>query len=292
MTPIDDFLKIQLVRLEILRRPTDVYIISYPKSGRTWLRVLIGKAICLTYRLPDEMMLDTHKLTTTAGLLRTHFVHDYSEILSGLHYRRLPAHKGEYASKKVIFIVRDIKDTLVSSYFQATKRTYKFKGTISEFVRSETYGVKKIVAFYNVWYNNQTVPKDFLLLRYEDMHHNPAEALVKALRFMGLEPIEDRIVQEAVAFASFNNMKKMEAGGYFNDPKMRPGDAKDEESYKVRKGVVGGYTTYLSEEDIQYIDQAIEEMGCPFMQTQPSGHSAQAKRQITRLYKRLPTDTE
>ena len=271
MNLISDLLKIQLVRWDILRRPTDVYIISYPKSGRTWLRVLIGKAICLQYGLPDEMMLDTHLLTTAAGLLRTHFVHDYSEILSGLHYRRMPATKREYASKQVIFIVRDIKDTLVSSYFQATKRTNKFKGSIAEFVRSETFGVKKIITFYNIWHANQNVPRDFLLLHYEDMHHSPAEALVNTLCFIGVKQIEDPIVQEAVAFASFNNMKKMEAGGYFNDPKMRPGDAGDEESYKVRKGVVGGYTDYLSADDIRYIDQVIEEMGCPFAQKQPAG---------------------
>jgi len=270
MTLLSDLIKIQLVRLEILRRPTDVYIISYPKSGRTWLRVLLGKAICLQYGLPDELMLDTHRLTSAAGLLRTHFVHDYSEILSGLHYRRLPERKREYASKKVVFVVRDIKDTLVSSYFQATKRTYKFKGPISEFVRSETFGVKKIVTFYNVWHNNSHVPKDFLLLRYEDMHQNPSDALIRTLRFIGLEQIEDRIIKEAVAFASFNNMKKMEAGGYFKDAKMRPGDAGDEESYKVRKGVVGGYTTYLNEADIQYIDQTVAKMGCPFVQMQPS----------------------
>lgn len=270
MTLISDLLKIQLVRLEILRRPTDVYVISYPKSGRTWLRVLIGKAVCLKYGLPDEMMLDTHRLTTTAGLLRTHFVHDYSEILSGLDYRRMPATKHEYAKKKVIFIVRDIKDTLVSSYFQATKRTSKFRGSISEFVRSELFGVKKIVTFYNVWYNNRHVPKDFLLLRYEDMHPDPAEALIQTLCFIGLEPAGDRIVREAVAFASFNNMKKMEVGGYFKDPKMRPGDANDEESYKVRKGVVGGYAAYLNEMDIQYIDRTIEELGCPFVQNQPA----------------------
>ena len=265
MTLLSDLVKIQLVRLEILRRPSDVYVISYPKSGRTWLRVLIGKAICLKYGLPDEMMLDTHRLTTAAGLLRTHFVHDYSEILSGLHYRRMPAHKREYAGKKVIFIVRDIKDTLVSSYFQATKRTYQFNGSLSDFVRSEAFGVRKIVTFYNIWHHNRDVPKDFLLLRYEDMHQNPAGALIQTLRFISMQPVEDPIVQAAVAFARFDNMKKMEAGGYFNDPKMRPGDAGDEESYKVRKGVVGGYTAYLSQDDIRYIDQVILEMGCPFM---------------------------
>jgi len=270
MSRLSDFIKIQLVRLEIVRRPTDVYVISYPKSGRTWLRVLIGKAICLQYGLPDDLMLDTHRLTTTAGLLRTHFVHDYAEILMGIHYRRLPASKREYARKKVVFIVRDIKDTLVSSYFQATRRTNAFRGSISDFVRDETFGVRKIVTFYNIWHRNRNVPRDFLLLRYEDIHRDATGALTRALAFIGAEPVEEAIARQAVAFAGFSNMKKMETGGTFSDPRMRPADARDAESYKVRRGVVGGYREYLSEDDICYIDRVIAQTGCPFIQMSAS----------------------
>ena len=268
MTQIYNSLKIKLLRLKVMKRHTDVYIISYPKSGRTWLRVLLGKALCLKFGMPDEMMLDTYKLTAAVGLLRTHFVHDFSEILSGLPYHALPTHKREYAGKKVIFIVRDVKDVLVSSYFQATKRTHKFKGTLSDFIRSEKYGVKKVVTFYNIWQHNWHVPEEFLLLRYEEMHQNPADALARTLRVIGVEEIGSEILKQAVDFARFENMKKMEAEGYFKDPKMQPANAQDEESFKVRKGIVGGYAAYLSEADIQYIDQTVEEIGCPFMQTQ------------------------
>jgi len=268
MTQIYNSLKIKLLRLKVMKRHTDVTIVSYPKSGRTWLRVLLGKALCLKFGMPDEMMLDTYQLTAAVGLLRTHFAHDFSEILSGLPYHALPAHKREYTGKKVIFIVRDVKDVLVSSYFQATKRTHKFKGTLSDFIRSEKYGVKKVVTFYTIWHKNREVPREFLLLSYEDMHKNPEDVLAKTLRVIGVEEIDGETLKEAIAFASFNNMKKMEAGGYFKDPKMRPANAHDEESFKVRKGVVGGYAAYLSETDIQYVDRTVEEMGCPFVQTQ------------------------
>ncbi|HLF26794.1 MAG TPA: sulfotransferase domain-containing protein [Anaerolineae bacterium] len=260
-------LKIKLLRPKVMRRRTQVYVISYPKSGRTWLKVLIGKAVCLKFGLPDSMLLETFELTEAAGLLPTHFTHDYSEILSGLPYYALPAVKSEYADKKVIFVVRDVKDVLVSSYFQATKRTYKYTGSLSDFIRNEKYGVKKVVTFYNIWYRNRHVPEEFLLLRYEEMHRQPEDILAQTLRLMGLAEVERSILKEAIAFAGFENMKKMEANGYFKDPKMRPGNLNDEESFKVRKGVVGGYRAYLSESDIEYIDQTMEELGCPFVQT-------------------------
>ncbi len=270
--PIERFyygLKARLLRLAVMPRDADVYIISYPKSGRTWLRVLLGKALCLKFGLPDEMMLDTYRLTAAAGILRAHFIHDFSEILTGFPYHRLPTAKTEFARKKVVLIVRDIKDVLVSSYFQATRRTNKYQGSISDFIRSEKFGVRKVAAFYNTWHSNRHVPEEFLLLRYEEMHQNPADALARTLRVIGVEEIESDILKQAVDFARFENMKKMEAEGYFKDPKMQPANARDEESFKVRKGIVGGYAAYLSEADIQYIDRVVEEMGCPFIEMQP-----------------------
>ena len=37
----------------LAHRKSDVYLISYPKCGRTWLRVMIGKAVMLHFNLPD-----------------------------------------------------------------------------------------------------------------------------------------------------------------------------------------------------------------------------------------------
>ncbi len=270
ITRLFDHLKIRLLRLTIMRRDADVYIISYPKSGRTWLRVLLGKALCLKYGLPDGLMLDTYRLTAAAGILRTHFVHDLSEILAAISYHHLPTDKTEYAAKKVIFVVREIGDVLVSSYFQATRRTNKFRGPLSDFIRSDKFGIKKVVTFYNIWHRNRHVPRDFLLLSYEEIHANAEAALAEALCFMGVDEIDPHMLKEAVAFASFDNMKKMEADGYFQDARMRPADVSDEESFKVRKGIAGGYKAYLSEVDIQYIDRTVEEIGCPFVQVRTS----------------------
>ncbi|MCI0528819.1 MAG: sulfotransferase domain-containing protein [Nitrospira sp.] len=243
---------------------TDAYIVSFPKCGRTWLRVLIGKLLCEKFNLPDNIMLDTYRVTTAAGVLRTQVTHDSSAINVGYKYDQLPRDKRDYAGKKVIFLVRNIKDVLVSCYFQATKRIGGHPTSISDFIRSDNYGAKKIVTFYNIWYENRMVPEDFLLLRYEAMHTEPDEALIKTMKFLGLDEVERSLVETAIEFASFQNMKKMEEVGFFKQGIMRPKNIDDQESYKVRKGEIGGYSAYLSEEDISYIDQVIKELGCPF----------------------------
>jgi hypothetical protein len=245
-------------------RHVQVHIISYPKCGRTWLRLLIGKALCDTFRLSEDKMLDPFALTTEAGLRVTKFTHDISSLEAGYDYRKLKKKRGIYRDKKVIFLARNVKDVLVSSYFHATKRKKLFHGSISEFIRSSQYGARKIVTFYNIWHANRHVPKDFLFITYEDLHEDPKGVLIKVLRFIGIDDPDERIVDIAVSFALFSNMKKMEETNVFKSTKMEVVDQDDQDSYKVRKGKVNGYTEYLSEEDVRYIDDVIREMGCTF----------------------------
>lgn len=240
-----------------------VYIISYPKSGRTWLRVLLGKALCDRFGLDKKWLLSTHILTRQAGILSTLFTHDSSD--TGKSWTQLETDKSRYRNKKVVFLVRDPKDLIVSSYFHHTKRKNKFNGTISEFIRSDGYGIRKIIGFYKIWFENQTLPKDFLLLRYENLHEDAASCLRSLLAFIEAPPMPEKIVSDAVEFSSFENMRKMEMSSNFQRTSMKPGDPGDESSYKVRQGKIGGYVNYLSEEDIEFLDRIILETGHPFV---------------------------
>ncbi len=255
-----------------LRKPhkhlrTDAYIVSYPKSGRTWLRVLIGKALCEKYNLPEAIMLYTKKVTSEAGILCTKFAHDSSG--DRYEYYRLPTDKSKYAENKVIFLARDIKDILVSYYFHTTRGTKRkeklYSGALSDLIRSDIRGARKVISFYNIWHGQREVPKEFLLIRYEDMHEKTDEVLAQVLHFLGAKNIERHIIETAVQFASFNSMKKKERAGFFKHQSMKPRNINEPESYKVRKGVVGGYKSYLSQEDIKYIDELRRELGCPFL---------------------------
>lgn len=262
-----DVVKRIVVRLkeEYRKRNTDAYIISFPNSGRTWLRILIGKTLCEKFGFSDDMMIDTYKITSKSGILRTQFIHDYSSIIEGYSYHELPTDKSEYSGKKVIFLVRDIKDVLVSHYYQATKRVGSYNGNVSDFIRHERYGAMKIITFYNIWYDNMSKPRDFLLVRYEDMHNSTGKILVSVMSFLGLDNIDEGIIRTSVEFANFNNLKNLEKEDYFQSDKIRPTDSQDNESYKVRRGHMGGYTSYLSKADIDYIDELIKRFGCPFL---------------------------
>jgi hypothetical protein len=246
----------------------DIYVISYPKSGRTWLRALIGKYLSSRYGIPDDDMLSTERMTSKSGLPRVSFSHDTSDMKNEVKYQDLLRDRAMYADKKVILLGREIKDTLVSAYFQATKRIRVFEGTISEFIRTERFGIRKILAFYDIWLQNRDVPESFLFIRYEDLHENPEDTMMKILGFIGEVDIDENLLEASIEFCSFENLRKLEERNAFKRGILRPASDGDPDSFKVRKGKVGGYTEHLSEEDVEFIDEVIADQGFDFSKFQ------------------------
>ncbi|MGW8369211.1 MAG: sulfotransferase domain-containing protein [Gammaproteobacteria bacterium] len=239
----------------------DVFVVSYPKSGRTWFRFMLGKYIadtCGDLRTPAEYASSIFR--DTPGIPRIAFAHDHSSCHQEHRFSAadLPGDKRFYRGSKVVLLVRDPRDVLVSYYMHCTQRDPIFAGTISEFARDEMFGIAKIVRFLNIWAVNQATPRDFLLLRYEEMKENPVAQLLRAVEFMGL-PVDAEIAGSAVAFASLGNMKSMERSGELDsgDGRFGVGAAGNEESFKVRQGKVGGFADYLSDEDVAYCDDYI-----------------------------------
>ena len=247
----------------ILRGPlVDSYVVSWPKTGRTWLRILLGKAIALHNNADTDNVLDTFSLSRPAACDTTMFSHGGRfHLFDPTHFEQLRFASQRFGGKKVVFLTRDIRDTLVSSFFQESKRTEVFKGDIGEFIRDPQLGARKVIAFYNLWYENQGAVEDFCPVTYESLHRDPVAELARLLGFLGLNNIQPDLVRAAVEFGDFGNMRKLETSGTFNDSMMRPGRDNDSESLKVRRGKVGGYVDYLDAQAQDYIEQAVAEMG-------------------------------
>lgn len=245
-------------------RAADTYVLSYPKTGRTWLRALVGKALVDHYRLPQERLLETDAITRLAGLPVAAFHHDGSAMLEGVAARDLSADKSAYRGKRVLLLGRDVRDTLVSAYFQATRRIGLFAGTISQFVRDDRYGVDKVLAFYRHWDAARRVPLEFAFVRYEAMHEDPAGTLARVLEFLGARGVPAATIAAAVEFARFDNLRRAEAEGRFAGRDLSTAAGAHPDAFKVRRGKVGGFRDYLSADDVAWIDAREAEQGCEF----------------------------
>lgn len=240
-------------------------IVSYPKAGRTWLRALLGKALVDGYRLPPHLLLDTRVLTALAGLPVTTFTHDDAGMMRALPWQEIARDKSIYAGKRVLLLARDVRDTLVSAYFQATRRIGAFDGPISAFVRDDRFGARKTTAFYRAWYDARHVPAAMLFMRYEAMHQDPVAALTRALDFLGARELSGPTIAAAVEFSRFENLRRIEAEGHYAGPILRAEGNQDSEGFKVRRGKVGGFRDYLSDADVAWIDACVAESDCPFI---------------------------
>ncbi|NEP00120.1 MAG: sulfotransferase domain-containing protein [Symploca sp. SIO2E9] len=229
------------------RKSAEYLLISLPNCGRTWLRIMMGKAMQLAY--------DIQEIQLTK-------LYDFSELNN-----HLPAIKviheryeqfGSYENKKVILLVRDPRDAIISRYF--SDRNKQDTLSLSDFIW-QTHLVDDCIDFYNTWLKNRHVPKAFLLVFYENLKRDPIQELKRVINFIGLK-INDKIIKEAVNYASFENMRKMELEGKIASGQKK--DLNDPETLKVRKGKVGGYRDYLSAEEVQALDRKISENLDPF----------------------------
>lgn len=232
---------------------SDCVFVSFPKSGRTWVRVLVGRVLTRKY---DQSF--TIELEQLAGgeIPYIYMTHDDATNPT----RPLATKKRKYRNKKVIFLVRDPRDVVISYFFHLTRRSrFPVQLDISSFIRDPGYGINRVIDLMNIWNENRRIPKDFLLIKYEDLHRDPVGELRKIVGFAGINDVNDELLKEAVEFGSFDNMRQMELSNSLQNGRLKPRNPNDQESYKVRKGQVGGYRQYLSEEDVKYVDTQVKD---------------------------------
>ncbi len=233
------------------------FIISHPKCGRTWVRLMLGRYLL---RGRDGNPLNISLITRDdPDLPSIRTGHDDHPQLKP--HTDVTEDKSIYRDKLVVFLVRDPRDVLVSVYFQYTKRGGKerandaaFRGSLSDYIRHRIGGLFSLVRFYNAWARNRDVPRGFHLIRYEGLSANTHGELARLIEFFGLPNLGPDAIDDAVSFSSFDNMRRLEETNALDHLALQPPRDGDPEGFKVRRGVVGGYWDYLSDDDIAFVD--------------------------------------
>ena len=183
------------------------------------------------------------------------FEHDQGNwVPAPIRNEKLSFDASKYAEKKVVFLVRDPRDVLVSSWYHLKYRERIYRKDLSSFVREDLVGISKVIAFMNMWMANSNVPSDFLLLTYEQMQSHPIASFQRLLGFVG-DSVEVEALEKAVEASSFGQMKRMESEGRLDEPWLRPGAGRSDDYMKIRKGSVGGFRQELSHEDLEFLDR-------------------------------------
>jgi hypothetical protein len=247
-----------------LRAATDVFVLSYPKSGRTWHRFLLGHYLAESMARPLSMAMNVRELTSDCPGARVNYSHNGANFLDAISPRHPAVASPElWAGRKVIFIVREPKDILVSAWHHAHYRQRTYSGTIHEFVCSPTAGIEKILYAFNRWWDNRHRASAYIITSYERMSLSTADALRETLAFIDRWPIDEGLVMRAAAAASFENMRSLETSEAIEHAALRT-RSRDERARKTREGRIGGYQDHLSAEDIAFVDEKVRMIGNPF----------------------------
>jgi hypothetical protein len=219
------------------RRPPYVgTVVSYPKSGRTWLRLMLADL---------QVEFD--------------FTHDgASGSKARVFDETIHCRRGIYWEKPVIFLSRDPRDTAVSAYFQKALRRGGFDGTISDFIRDSCWGVEKIVNYNLTWLERGAHLPTCLPITYEEMSADTVGVLKEVLSTVGLErSMQD--LENAVAAHSFDRVRERESREDQSSGKKKLGPTilNNPESFKARRGKIGGFVDYLSADDVAFCSEVL-----------------------------------
>lgn len=257
-------------RLELLDA-AGVAFVSPAKSGRTWVRAMLSHLYHLEYGTPvDEIVTADrfHRLESAIPVF--FFTHGTNEAARVRRAITPQAMRG----KVLIGLVRDPRDVAVSRFHHyrhrpsaELKRLPDVPDNMAEmqlfdFVRHETVGMKLVIRGMNWLKELADGHPSFSLFRYEDIRADPHRELGRLTRALGHGFGREKIAA-AVEFARFENLRKREQEGFFRSEILKPGDASQPDSYKVRRGKVGGYRDDLDPDQRALLDRMIDEALAP-----------------------------
>lgn len=242
----------------------DYVLMSWGKSGRTWLRVMLSRFYQIACAVPEGRMLEFDNLKAydpaIPSMFYTHgnYLRDYTGNWTD---------KREFYGKRIVMLVRDPRDIAVSQYYQWKYRMRPVKKILNdypphgsdvslfEFVMNPRCGLPVILDFMEIWQRELPKVAGSVVVRYEDMRADPATALGRVLAFMGTPGMPGQI-QAAVDYAAYDNMKRLEQKKVYwlSGWRLVPGDRANPQSFKVRRAKVGGWRDDFDADQIRAID--------------------------------------
>lgn len=234
-------------------RDDDVFVVSYPKSGNTWTRFLIGNLLRpedpVTFANVEQRVPDIYK-NTDRKLWRM----PASRVLKSHEY--LDPRYGN-----VVFVVRDPRDVALSYYHHHVRKRrieedYPLERYVSRFVSGDLNVFGSWGENVGGWLGARKEDARFLLLRYEDMLQCPAHELGRVAAFLSVRADEERLAR-AVESSSAERMRELERTESWKAAKK----SREDRAF-VRSATAGGWRTGLPEGSAA----AIEEAWGPLMQ--------------------------
>ena len=224
----------------------DIFLVSYPKSGNTWMRFLLA----------NMREIDTPaEFANIEDRVPDIYSNSNSRLMNVPSPRILKSHECfDPRYRKVIYIVRDPRDVAVSYYFHSIKfkkilEDYPIAQFVDSFIagKIDPYGTW----FQNVgsWLYTRNGDRNFLLVRYEDLLDRGKTELHRIADFVDID-MNNENLDRVLTMSSRENMRKLEGEQASQWSSTR--NSRLDRSF-VRRGKAGEWRTELPLELAQEI---------------------------------------
>ena len=219
--------------------PDDIFLVSYPKSGNTWTRFLLGNLLN-----PDEGITFANVERKVPDI----YAESKRTLKKAPRPRLIKSHECfDPRYRRVIYIVRDPRDVALSAYHYDRKgrnipdgfpieeyittrfmKTDEYFGSWGEHAGSWLVNSDNILQMSRLkdgflgtmgswgdnvmsWVGARGHDREFLLVRYEDLLEDTRREMTRISEFLGLVHISAEQIDKAVELSSAENMRKLEA---------------------------------------------------------------------------------
>ena len=248
--------------------PDDLFVVTYPKSGTTWLQQIVklirnggiedGRRC---NRVVPWLEADGRQVGSSSGWnsseddssssgLRSFSSHTPYHLMAGGPPHSSPA--------KYIYVARNPKDVAVSFYYHAIAfKAFEFSGDWNDFYKLFVSGrVDSGLWFDHVlqWWKHRS-ESNVLFIKYEDMKKELCALVKQVADFMGY-CLTHEVVQSIADQCSFLGMKENNSSNF----SWVPDEARSSSATPhLRKGTVGDWKSHFTSRQNEEFDALYEQ---------------------------------
>ena len=249
-------------------RQGDLFVATYPKSGTTWTRQIVR--LILNNGEDDGKNLGAEAVPWLSALGKMGPPVDLAAVTDAMPsprafsehapYNMMPGGLPSSSPAKYIYVARNPKDMMVSSYYHliSGKEIFGFSGTWDDFFKQFMTGEVVFGSWFDHvldWWKHKGDP-NVLFLKYEDMHKDHPGAVRTIAEFMGID-LQPDVVDKITKESTIDRMKANPNTNFsFMPPNMY---AVKEINPFVRKGIVGDWKNHFTAEQSAMFDAVYQE---------------------------------
>ncbi|EHA8586863.1 Flavonol 3-sulfotransferase [Cocos nucifera] len=211
-------------------RPDDLFLVSFPKSGTTWLKALTFAIMTRKqYTLarhpllslnPHDCVAHMDELFATCQASKLETLPSPRILATHMPYSWLPDSVAISSGCKIIYICRDPKDALISywHFSQQSSSSEVKQNSLMEAFENFCEGRFPFGPIWDhvleCWRERLRRPEKVLFVKYEEMLEEPVANVKTLAEFVGCpfseEEEKGQMVEEIIRLCSFENMKSLE----------------------------------------------------------------------------------